>query len=203
MTLKKTLPWAACVLALAWCAAACGAPAAAPTSSAPYSFAGDTAIEVDGRSLLLEDVPGSAAEEAVILDYTYTIKAEFEKKRDILADIEPHAISIENERANFEADVYIQSFVIHQIDRLEEAEYLSETLADGARNPLYYYGLEDEVRAHALEEYTVVRVHFTQALSAAANARGPQWGDGTYERSFLVGKAAGEDAFKIYSFGMM
>jgi hypothetical protein len=160
-------------------------------------------LQVDGRAFVVEDTPTSHAEDIVIKDFLYTITGEFDKKYDILADIGPHAISIENEKKNMDEGVYIQSYNIHDITVLEENQYLQQETPDGETNPLFYLGLQERVAEFGLISYEVVSVNFSMLHSQKANEMGPQYGDGTYRRSFIVGKAPTDKTYKIYDFGMM
>ncbi|WP_170240241.1 hypothetical protein [Thermosediminibacter litoriperuensis] len=54
-----------------------------------------------------------------------------------------------------------------------------------------------------MTEYEIINVTFTQTLSEKAKEQGPQWGDGTYNRSFIVGKTADDDSYRIFDFGDM
>lgn len=180
-----------------------GSKAQQETSGGSYQYTGEKTVEIEDRSFVLEDTPESIQEETVVLNFYYTITAEFGKKADILADIEAHRISIENEQKQFEEGGYIAGYTIHQIETLAEEQYSRADNADGTSNPQYYPGLEKLREEFALEDYAVIHVTFTQTLSEAIAEAGPQWGNGTYQRSFLVGKAANDNACKIYDFGMM
>ena len=168
-----------------------------------YSYTGDTEIEVGDRSFILEDQPESKAEEAVVMDFLYTITGEFDKKLEVIADIEPHRMSIEAEKKHMEEDVYIKSYVIHSIATLSEEQYIDQNSADGSYNPLFYNNLQNLLNEYDLEDYEIVNIDFTWTHSAQALAWVPQWGDGTYNRSFFVGKESTSDNYKIYDYGMM
>lgn len=198
--MKKALVGAVALLCLL---TACNTAGSTSSLTNSYHYGGETDVQVDGRSFVLEDTPQNLVEEAVILDFYYSITAEFDKKYDILADIEPHRISIENEKQHFQDGRYVQSYTIHTIETLDEDQYTTRENADGTPNPLYYYNLSEEVSEYSLVEYAVVHATFTQVLSPQATQAGPQYGDGTYSRSFLVGRAASDDRYKIYSYGMM
>lgn len=166
------------------------------TSEEPYTFKGESNISVGDRNFILEDIPKSIAEETVMKHFLYTITADFDSKHNILADIEPHKISIESEKKQFKDGVYTQSYKIHKISTLTEKEYNSE------ENPLHYYGWNKVVDEYNLSDYKIVNVDYTKKLSEKAIERGPQWGDGTYNRSFIVGKTSKDNSYKIFDFGM-
>lgn len=151
----------------------------------------------------MEDIPENIAEETVIKDFLYTITADFDAKSDILSNIEPHKISIESEKKKFEDNIYTQSYIIHEISTLTEKEYNEQKLDNDKQNPLYYYGWEECIEEYKLTEYEIINVKFTQTLSEKANKLGPQWGDGTYNRSYIVGKTADNNSYKIFDFGEM
>ena len=168
-----------------------------------YQYTGETNITIEDRSLILEDTPESKQEETVILDFRYTITAEFDKKYEILADIAPHSISIENEKKRLEDGVYIESYVIHKITSLTEGQYSQENLANGEVNPLHYRGWEKCIDDYNLIEYEIINVDFTITYSPKMNERGPQYSEGTHNRSYIVGKTSSDDSYKIYAFGFM
>ena len=186
-------------LCLILAATACG-----PASKTPaYSYGGETEYTVDDRSLILEDIPASAAEETVILEFLYTIQGEFDKKKEILADIEPHNISIDNEKDNFNDGIYLKTYTVHQIDTLTPEQYKEPKSENGSENPLCYYGIGDEIEQFKLTDYAVIHVKFSWDYSEKMLENGPQWGPGEHERSFLVGKSNDDKNYKIYSFGIM
>jgi len=149
-------------------------------------------VTVDDRNLILEDIAENIAEETVIKDFLYTITAEFDSKYDILAHIEPHVISIESEKEQFNNGIYVRLCKIHKISTLTEKEYKDE------QNPLCYYNWEEIVNKHDLSDYKIVNIDYTIESSGQA----PQWGNGTYNRSFVVGKTAKDNSYKIFDFGM-
>ena len=86
---------------------------------------------------------------------------------------------------------------------MAEKDVLQPHLADGSDNPFVYYGVQKIAEQYNLVEYEIVNIDFTMAHSEAALEMGPQYGNGTYNRSFIVGKAKGDEHYKIYDFGMM
>jgi len=153
-------------------------------SNETYVFTGGTHIEVGSRSLTFEDVPKSSAEDVVAKNFLYSITGEFERKYDILADIEPHLISIENETKQFEEGFYLQTYIIHKITTLTEEQYSQEYKEDGDYNLLIYYGWQERINQYGLIKYEIVNVEFTQTHSPKSLDKGPQWGNGTYSRNF-------------------
>lgn len=166
------------------------------TSEESYTFKGESNVNVEERYFILEDIPESIAEEIVIKDFLYTITADFDSMYNTLADIEPHKVSIENQKKQYKEGIYTQSYKIHKISTLTEGEYNNE------QNPLCYYGWEEIVNEYNLSDYKIVNVDYTKKLSDKAMERGPQWGSGTYNRSFIVGKTAEDNSYKIFDFGM-
>lgn len=168
-----------------------------------YTYKGETVINADGRIFKLEDTPKNMAEEAVVNNFLYSITADFNGMSDILARIESYKISIKNEEKNFNEGLYIKSYIIHEITTLSEDEYDQEKLENDEINPLYYYGWQEVVEKYKLKEYEIITVNFTQVHSDKSIEAGPQCGDGTYNRSFIVGKSPDDNNYKIYDFGMM
>ncbi len=168
-----------------------------------YAYKGKTEINVGERIFKLEDKPKNMAEETVANNFLYSITADFNGMSDILAEIEPHKISINNKEKNFKEGLYIKSYIIHKITTLSENEYDQEKLDNKEINPLYYHEWERIVEEYNLDEYEIIIVNFTQTHSNKSIELGPQWGDGTYNRSFIVGKSPDDNSYKIYDFGMM
>jgi len=163
----------------------------------------ETSVRVDGRSIVWEDGPENNFEYMVFLFFAYEITQEFYKKAQILPITEESRRLIEADKANLEEGIYIQSYVLHKISVFSDEEYARERLDSGEINPLFYYGLEALVEKYKLSEYAVVNVDFTITHSEKATSMGPQWGDGRYNRSFLVGKTEDDSDYRIYDFGMV
>ena len=168
-----------------------------------YTYKGETMVNAGERVFKLENMPENIAEEIVVNNFLYSIDANFNEMPNILAEIESHKISIKNEEKSFNEGIYIKSYTIHKIDTLSEDEYSQENLDNDEMNPLYYYNWQMIVEEYNLKEYEIITVNFTQLHSDKSNEIGPQWGDGTYDRSFLVGKSPSDRNYKIYDFGMM
>lgn len=168
-----------------------------------YIYNGETETNVDGRIFKLEDMPKNMAEEIVVNNFLYSITADFNGMSDILAELESHKISIENKERNFNEGLYMKSYIIHEISTLSEDEYDQEKLDNDEINPLYYHEWQKIVEEYNLKEYEIITVNFTQVHSDKSIELGPQWGDGTYNRSFIVGKSSDDNNYKIYDFGMM
>lgn len=166
-------------------------------SSDKYIYSGETIFNLDDRSFILEDIPKSIEEETVVKDFLYTISGDFDLKSNILADIVPHQISIESQKKNLNEGVYIKSFEIHKITTLTKEKY------NDKENSLYYYGWEEAVDKYNLSEYEIINVTYSQKFSSKAIELGPQIGDGTYSRSFIVGRRNKKDSYKIYDFGFL
>ena len=168
-----------------------------------YIYNGETEINMDDRTFILEDTPKNMAEETVVNNFLYSITADFNGLSDVLAELEPYKISIKNEEKNFNDGLYMKSYIIHEIITLSEDEYDQEKLDNDEQNSLYYYGWQEVVEKYNLKEYEIISVNYTQAHSDKSIESGPQWGDGTYNRSFIVGKSPDDNNYKIYDFGMM
>ena len=171
-----------------------------------YEFTENMKLIVDGRIFILEDLPKSAPEEIVVRDFLYSITAEFDKKYDILANIEPHVINIENERNWFEGGVFseesffVQNYIIHRITTLTNDQYDQEKTASGEINPLFYWGWQQRIAEYDLNEYEIINVDFTVVFS---NGYFGNLTDGTYNRSYIVGKSQDDITYRIYDFGIM
>jgi len=168
-----------------------------------YTYGGVRETAVDGRTFQLEDIPESPAEETLSNNFLYAITGEFDKMNNILADIDSHNISIENEKKAFKEGEYVESYIIHEISTLTKDEFSQKKTTSGETNELYYDNWEHIVDTYALEHFEVIRVNLTIVRSEKALNSNPQWDDGTYSRSFIVGKSATEKQYKIYDFGFM
>lgn len=69
----------------------------------------------EGRSFTLDATSQTEAEETVVNNFLYTITRDYDGWSEILADIEPHRILIENEKENFNNGIFIKSYTIHRI----------------------------------------------------------------------------------------
>jgi hypothetical protein len=164
-----------------------------------YEFIERTEIIIDNRLFKTEDIPKNIPEEIVLRNFLYTITAEFDKKYAILADIESHVISIENEKRLFQEGVFVQSYIIHRIITLTEEQYSQEKTVSGKINPLFYWGWQQRINEFGLIDYKIVNADFSVVYSNG----GMQYGNGTYNRSFIVGKKPEDYTYKIYDFGFM
>ena len=173
------------------------------TTSPPYDFNVKSVFEIDDRSITFEDVPTNDAEEVVARDFLYSITGEIDKKYSILADIEPHRISIENEKILFFEGRSMRTYIIHKFATLTEEQYNQEFSADSDIGDLIYFGWHRIVETYGLVEYEIVNVKFSQYHSQESLKLGPQWGNGLYSRSFIVGKNSKDTVFLIYDYGMM
>ncbi|NLE26917.1 MAG: hypothetical protein GX625_16560 [Clostridiaceae bacterium] len=107
--------------------------------------------------------------------------------------MDAHNISIVNEKKQFLEDVYTQSYTIRKIATLSEDESNSD-------KSLYRW--KDIVDKYNLLDYKIVNVEYTVTLSEKANALGPQYGEGAFSRSFIVGKTSADNSYRIYDFGI-
>ena len=168
-----------------------------------YTYDGESDVSIDDRNFTLEDLPESMAEEIVVNYYLYNIRPDFDSMADILPDSESDRISLSNKREAYEEGNYIKSYIIHKLSTLTEEEYNQKSLENGEYNPLYYYGWEEVVEDNNLIEYEIISVNFTQTHTERSIDLGPQWGNDTFSRSFIVGRSPKESSYKIYDFGMM
>ena len=171
-----------------------------------YEFIENMELIVDGRIFQLEGTPKNTPEEIVVRDFLYSITAEFDKKYDIYANIEPHVIAIENERKWFQGGIFseiryfVQSYIIHRITTLTIDQYNQEKTISGEINPLFYWGWQQRINEFNLIEYDIINVEFTVVFS---NGYFGNLADGSYNRSFIVGKNQDDLIYKIYDFALM
>ncbi len=67
---------------------------------------------------------------------------------------------------------------------------------------MYYCGWKEIVNEYNLSDYKIGNVDYTEKLSNKGMKKGPRWVNGTYNRSFIVGKTAEDNTYKIFDFGM-
>ena len=145
-----------------------------------YEFSGMTWVQDSDKYLYVEDTPDSIQEELVYLDFLYSVEKDYDKKNDIISD--RHRISIDNERKT-DPDVY-SSYVIHSITTVDK----------NLRDYEYF------VKKNNLTEFEVINVIYTKKDSLNLTVMGPQWGDGTYSRGYIIGKTAEDTDYKIHDF---
>lgn len=151
-----------------------------------YVFSGTLSVQVGERYFIAEEQPKNIQEELVYRDFLYTVNGEIHKKYDILADIESLKISIENEMDNTDSEVYT-SYILHSLTTIIDKQ---------SQN------VEQIVKQYNLKEYEIINAIYTQKHSANKLVLGPQWGDGTMSRNFVVGKSDSDEIYKIYEFLM-
>ncbi|MDR1689561.1 MAG: hypothetical protein LBS21_13270 [Clostridiales bacterium] len=170
-----------------------------------YDFVAEPYFEIDGRSITFEDIPENIAEMAVAYEFLYTITGETDKKAHILADSETHRLILNNEKKQIEEELFMQKFIIHKSTVLTEDQYGREYAPELGTytNSLIYDGWRECVEKFGLTEFEIINAEFSQCYSPKALERSPQHGNGFHRRSFIVGKNAKDDAYKIYDFGLM
>lgn len=152
---------------------------------------------VEGGSYRLEVTPENVAEETAVNYFSYSFSKDYDGLSEILADTADNRILIEKQKENYKEGIYIKDYTIQSISTLPKNGYSNE-------NHIFFYsGWEEIVDKYELIEYEIVRVKFLQIHSKKANELIPQWGDGTYYRSFIVGKSSDDKDYRIYDFGMM
>lgn len=149
----------------------------------PYVFEGVTSIKDGDLYFLAEDQPDTAQEELVYLNFLYKVEKNFDKKYELLSNTEAHKISIENEKSNTDPDIYT-SYVIHEISTVDKSEQDADKI----------------LKKYNLSEYEIINAVYTQKHSLKLLTLGPQWGDGTYSRNFIVGRSKTDKSYKIYDF---
>jgi len=162
----------------------------AASNNEPYIFNGVTSTQVGNAYFITEDKPETKQEELVYLYFLYSVDKEFDKKYEIFADIEANKISIENEKKNTDPEIYT-SYVLHNISTLDKKYQESErSVTDGV------------AKQYNLTDFEIINAVYTQKHSDKLLSLGPQWGDGTMSRNFIVGKNKTDKTYKIYEFLM-
>ncbi len=148
-----------------------------------YEFRGITGVYEGNLYFKSETIPETIQEEIVYLDFLYTIEKNYDKKYDIIDDA--HWLSIDNEKKNIDPEIYT-SYVIHDISTFDKSEQDDD----------------DIFKKYDIVDYERINVVYSQKHSAKLLSFGPQWGDGTFSRDFIVGKSSTDKNYKIYDFLM-
>lgn len=152
-----------------------------------YIFSGTSFVKFGDKYFISEDAPENKQEELIYLDFLYSVNGEIYKKKDILADIEPLRISIENESENTDPENYT-SYVLHSLNTIPDKQLQN---------------VEQIIEKYNITEYEIINAVYTQKHSYNKSLYLlPQWGDGTYSRNYVVGKSSDDDTYKIYEFLM-
>lgn len=151
-----------------------------------YTFNGTSFVKLGDKYFIAEDTPNNKLEELIYLDFLYTVNGEIHKKKDILANIEPLRISLENESENTSTENYT-SYVLHSLSTIPDKQ---------SQN------VEHTIKKYNLTEYEIINAVFTQKHSNIRSIYDPKRGDGTYSRNYVVGKSVESDTYKIYEFLM-
>lgn len=152
-----------------------------------YTFNGTSFVKLGDKYFISEDTPENKQEELIYLDFLYTVNGELHKKKDILANIEPLRISLENESENTDPENYT-SYVLHNLSTIPDKQ---------SQN------VEQIIEKYNITEYEIINAVYTQKHSFNKSLYLlPQWGDGTYSRNYIVGKSTDDDTYKIYEFLM-
>lgn len=153
-----------------------------------YSFSGKKNVKIKNRSFVLQDTPKNSVEELVEKDFLYSITGEFDKKKTIWVKDEATQICIENEQKDFDQNRSMQSYTIHQLSILSTDKYADQDKIL----------MESIINQYNLKSYSIVNVIYTQKWPTHAISHDMQQGDGTYSKSYIVGKTAQDPEYKIY-----
>lgn len=156
-----------------------------------YAYEGENDVTVGERHFLLEDAPENVPEELVSNFYRYEITGEFEAYFDLIGESESLLIATGNVEKLYE-EGFTRELIVHRLytmtqEEVEEADFQVS----------FQEELSRDVEKYQLTEYTVVRAEIYMAWSEAALKKGPQLGDGDYDRGFLCGKDA-QGSWKLY-----
>lgn len=152
----------------------------------PYYFKGQSSIYTGDKYFIAEDLPNNKHEEIVFSYFLYDVEEEFDKKIKILADDETSKIIIENEKKNKSLGLYT-NYVLHNLSTIPDKE---------SQN------VKDLIDKYKLIEYEIINAVYTRKDSDTLRYLGSQYGDGTISQSFIVGKSANDEDYKIYKFLM-
>lgn len=156
-----------------------------------YAYEGENDVTVGDRHFLLKDAPENVPEELVSNAYRYEITGEFEAYFDMIGESESLLISTGNIEELYE-EGFTRELIIHRLYTMTQEEVEKADFQVSFQEEL-----SRDVEKYQLTEYTVVRAEIYMAWSEAALKRGPQLGDGDYDRGFLCGKDA-QGSWKLY-----
>lgn len=156
-----------------------------------YAYEGENDVTVGERHFLLEDAPENVPEELVSNVYRYEITGGFEAYFDMIGESESLLISTGNIEKLYE-EGFTRELIVHRLYTMTQEEVEKADFQVSFQEEL-----SRDVEKYQLTEYTVVRAEIYMAWSEAALKRGPQLGDGDYDRGFLCGKDA-QGSWKLY-----
>lgn len=145
------------------------------------------------RHVKFEKMPTDEAQQTAAWFFKYTGLGQFDRCGRLFPKDQLAALNLEQSSRDFEDGCYIKDYVIHSLETLPTVEYAN-------RKPYY----DELAGGYGYQEYSIVRVRFSQKWSDKALERAPQWGDGEYTRDFAVGRESGfRGKWKIFELGMM
>ncbi len=156
-----------------------------------YQYEGKTEVIFNDRVFILEDIPENIVEELAVNNFYLDIAGEYEALAEMMGENEALTISVENEKKHFEEGIYTDKNIIHEVSILEPEDF--EGKIDYFMNSLKSY-----IDTYDLKEYSVARVDVSWEYSEAALEKGPQLGEGRYERLYLFGKKDPASVWKMY-----
>lgn len=130
--------------------------------------------------------------EKIVSDlYYYEAAGNYDKVFALLGESKYLLPAFENSKEAFDEGNYMSELTIHELITLS-----ADDVANASDQTLQY--LLRDVELYDLEEFAIVKVVVSWKHNAKSLAMGPQLGDGSYTRCFLLGVTDKVPEYKIY-----
>lgn len=150
-----------------------------------YVYTGMKLSDHEGRVFTIEDTPKNLAEAAVIEWYGLNWTGGTKKLE----------LCCGNEALKFGSESDYKRYTIHEVSTLTPEDFTVETMPS---LEAFIRWLSQDIQKFGLTEYTVVYADLSWEWTPEQLARGPQLGNGRYERLYLLGKTESSNAWRLY-----
>lgn len=146
----------------------------------------------NGKRLFKSEVYPKSDTERVILDsFKITISDEYEKFKDIYADVDVFKDQENIYKDNFKEGLYTTEVIIHSLKELEEIDY------SGDEKKNTYYPYMDKLNSYNTSEFEIIEVNYTKKLTNKYD-KVAQWGNGNWTRYYVLVKEDNSSEWKIF-----
>lgn len=170
------------------------------TNFPEYTYTGAHSATVLDRIIELEDTPENFAEEMLWNNYWLPYLGNYEPYIALMGSNHMR-ISAENASRLYADGLYFSSVTVHALSVLSEQDYqpASFYFSEQTTAERFMTNVWHDVWEYRLTEYTVVYMDLSWEWTEAALERGPQLGNGRYERLYLLGKTETDPEWKMYN----
>lgn len=143
------------------------------------------------RTLILEDSIDNELEMIIYNHFYYEVSDDYESGMALIGNNESLRIATENSFSKENGGTGIYEYTIHKLRVIEKSEL--ENL-----DSWYREELKEDIVEYGFTEYAIVELNISWKYTEEALVLGPQLGDGTYYRYYLVAAVESEPDFRIY-----